>query len=182
MFNLNDLALCGDDVRVADTVIWKHPHLAALGSHIAIDDFLYLTTGIDIGDYCHISSHVSIVGGVTALLHMGNFSHLAAGAKLIVYGDENLGEGLVSPVIPSQYRDEMIGGTIVIGDFVSVLTNSVVAPGLTLGQGCVLAANSFANKNIPEWEIWGGSPARFIKRRRNDKMIAYAKELGYDYE
>jgi acetyltransferase-like isoleucine patch superfamily enzyme len=111
---------------------------------------------------------------------MGNFSHLAAGAKVIVYGDENLGAGLVSPIIPYRYRDKMVGGQVAIGDFVSVLTNAVVAPGVRLREGCVLAANSFAKADIPPWEVWGGSPARFLKRREKGNMIDFARELGYE--
>ena len=180
-FNYYGLRKFGEDVRISENVVWKHPNLASIGSHIAVDAYLYCTVSMVVGDYCHISSHVSIVGGENAVLTMGNFSHLAAGVKLIVYGDENLGEGLVSPVVPAKWRDKMVGGKIVIGDFVSVLTGAVVAPGVALGEGCLLAANSFAKKDIPAWEIWGGTPARFLKERRRDKMIQYAKELGYDY-
>jgi acetyltransferase-like isoleucine patch superfamily enzyme len=169
----------GEDVYVADNVVIKHPEEVALGSHVAIDDYFYLTTQFVMGDYCHISSHVSVVGGVHAMFRMGNFSHLAAGARVIVYGDENLGAGLVSPVIPDKYRDKMVGGSVVLEDFVSVLTNAVVAPGVRLREGCVLAANSFARVDIPPWEVWGGSPARFLKRREKGNMVAFAKKLGY---
>ena len=171
----------GEDVRIDEFAIIKHPLKMKIGSHVAIDAYFYCTVRLTVGDYCHISSHVSVVGGKDAALTMGNFSHLAAGAKLIVYGDENLGEGLVSPIVPAKWRDKMVGGEIIVGDFVSVLTNAVVAPGVTLGEGCVLAANSLAKQDIPAWEVWGGTPARFLKERRRDKMIQYAKELGYEY-
>jgi len=176
----------GTDIYIADNVVIKHPSNVKVGSHIAIDDFFYMTTALDMGSYCHISSHVSIVGGKTALLTMGNFSHLSAGARLIVMGDENLGSGLVSPVIPGFYRDKLVGGRIVIEDFVSVLTNAIVAPGVTLGEGCLLAAGGFAKTDIPPWEIWGGVPAKFLKTRSQGNMLKYAKMLqeqkglGYD--
>lgn len=172
----------GEDVRISNNVVIKHPELMQIGNHVAIDDYLYCTTQLIVGDYCHISAHVSIVGGASAVLTMGDFSHLAAGARLIVFGDENLGAGLVSPVIPMQYRDRMVGGNITIGNFVSVLTNAIVAPGVILGDGCLLAAGGFAKHDIPEWEIWGGVPAKFIKRRDKGRMIEYARKLGYDYD
>jgi len=37
--------------------------------------------------------------------------------------------------------------------------------GIELGRGCVIAANSVVACSIPEYEVWGGSPARFIKHR-----------------
>jgi galactoside O-acetyltransferase len=179
MYNLSKLMGYGEDVYVSENVVIKHPKKVTLGSHVAIDDYFYLTTQLTIGDYCHISSHVSIVGGVLAKLSMGNFSHLAAGVRVIVYGDENLGAGLVSPVIPVAYRDNMVGGQVIIGDFASILTNAVVAPGVSIGEGGVLAAGGFAKENIPPWEVWGGLPARFLKRRERGRMIDFSGELGY---
>ena len=174
--------ILGEDVYIAKNVVIKHPERVWIGSHVAIDDYFYLTTQLVMGDYCHISCHVSVTGGKTAVLQMGNFSHLAAHASLIVYGDENLGDGLVSPVVPAEFRDSMVGGKITIGDFVTVATGAIVAPGITLEDGCLLAANSFAMQDIPEWEIWAGNPARFIRTRRKDIMIKNARALGYYYE
>ena len=181
MYNLYSLLNFGEDVYISDNVVIKNPKLMSIGSHVAIDDYFYCTVGVKIGSYCHISSHVSVVGGKTAYLDMGDFSHLAAGAKLIVYGDENLGEGLVSPVVPAQYRDKMVGGKIIVGAFVSVLTNAVISPGVTIGEGALVAANSFVRSDIPAWEIWGGTPAYFIKKRKRDIMVQQARELGYEY-
>jgi galactoside O-acetyltransferase len=181
MYDISKLAKHGEDVYIADNVVIKNPSTSVIGSHVAIDDYFYCTPSIKIGDYCHISSHVSIVGGAQANFRMGNFSHLAAGARLVVLGDENLGAGLVSPVIPKIYRDRIVGGYIFVMDFVSILTNAVVSPGVTMGIGSVLAANSFAKQDIPEWEVWGGSPARFLKKRDKGVMLEFARELGYGY-
>lgn len=181
MYDLTRLMAWGEDVYVAENVVIKHPEKVTLGSHVAIDDYFYLTTQFSMGDYCHISAHVSVVGGIRAKLRMGNFSHLSAGARVIVYGDENLGAGLVSPIIPEAYRDKMVGGEVTIGDFASVLTNAIVSPGVCLGEGSVLAAGGFAKVNIPPWEVWGGLPARFLKRREQGEMINFARELGYGF-
>ena len=139
MYNLTTLKKYGDDIFISDMVEIKRPHLVEIDSHVAIDAFLYCTTGLKIGSYCHISSHVSIIGGAVAWVRMGDFSHLATGAKLISFGDENLGGGLVSPLIPPQYRDNLVGGKIIIGNFVSILTNAVISPGIQIGKGAVVA-------------------------------------------
>jgi acetyltransferase-like isoleucine patch superfamily enzyme len=49
--------------------------------------------------------------------------------------------------------------------FAVVLCNAVVMPGVTLGEGAVLAAGAVATKDIPEWEVWAGVPARFLRKR-----------------
>jgi acetyltransferase-like isoleucine patch superfamily enzyme len=56
-------------------------------------------------------------------------------------------------------------GSVKLGKFSCVLTNAVVVPGVTLGRGAVLAAGSVALCDIPDWQIWGGVPARYLKQR-----------------
>ena len=53
---------------------------------------------------------------------------------------------------------------VVIGDNVWVGSHSVVLKGVVLGDGCIVAAGSVVTKSIPAGEIWGGVPAKYIKR------------------
>ena len=42
-----------------------------------------------------------------------------------------------------------------------------VLPGCKkIGNGCVVGACSVVTKDIPDYEVWAGNPARFIKRRK----------------
>lgn len=43
--------------------------------------------------------------------------------------------------------------------------NSVVLPGVELGVGCVIGANSVVTKNFPDYSILGGVPAKILKKR-----------------
>lgn len=54
---------------------------------------------------------------------------------------------------------------IVIGDNVFIGMDSVILKGVTIGDGAIIAARSVVVKDIPENEVWGGNPAKFIKRR-----------------
>lgn len=171
------IELRGSDVYIADTVIIKRPNLAQIGNHIAIDDFTYITTRIHIGSWVHISPHVSIIGGADSILVVGSFCTISAGARLICRGDAMLGDGLVGPLIPDRYRDTLIGGNIVIGNCCSIGTNAVIGPGTIVGEGAVVGANSYVNSNIPPWEIWVGSPAKYLKSRPKEIMLKYAKEM-----
>jgi len=40
-----------------------------------------------------------------------------------------------------------------------------VFPGVTLHEGAVLGAGGVATRDIPEWEIWAGVPAKFLMKR-----------------
>ena len=52
-----------------------------------------------------------------------------------------------------------------IGDGVWIGSRSVILDGVTIGENSIIAAGSIVNKNVPKFEIWGGCPARLIKKR-----------------
>ena len=54
---------------------------------------------------------------------------------------------------------------ITLRDGCWVGARSVVCPGVTIGEGAVLAAGGVTAKDIPAFEIWAGNPARFVKTR-----------------
>lgn len=54
---------------------------------------------------------------------------------------------------------------IIIKDDVWIGTSCVIMQGVTIGRGAVIGAGSVVNKSIPEYEVWAGVPARFIKIR-----------------
>jgi len=62
-FSKHLLKECGCDVRIAPSVVITHPDLVCIGDHVAIDDFVYVSTGLSIGKYSHIGPHSSIIGG-----------------------------------------------------------------------------------------------------------------------
>ena len=59
----------------------------------------------------------------------------------------------------------MIRGEIKIGNNVWVGANVTINMGVSIGDNSIIGANSFVNKNVPPNQIWGGSPAKFIKNR-----------------
>lgn len=42
--------------------------------------------------------------------------------------------------------------------------NSIIVKGVTIGNKSILAAGSVLTRDVPDFEIWGGNPARFIKK------------------
>lgn len=54
---------------------------------------------------------------------------------------------------------------ILIEDDVWIGTSCVILQGVSIGRGAIIAAGSVVNKSIPSNEVWGGVPARFIKKR-----------------
>jgi len=61
-------------------------------------------------------------------------------------------------------RDYIVAKPVVIEDDVFIGAESIILKGVTLGKGAVVAAGSVVTKDIPAGEIWGGNPAKFIKK------------------
>lgn len=47
-------------------------------------------------------------------------------------------------------------------------TGATILQGVTIGDGAVVAAGAVVTKNIPSYEVWGGVPAKFIKKRQKN--------------
>lgn len=58
---------------------------------------------------------------------------------------------------------------IKIGNGVWVGAEAYIGPGVTIGEGAVIAARSVVVKDVPAWTVVGGNPAKFIKERPVDK-------------
>lgn len=61
-------------------------------------------------------------------------------------------------------RSATYGKPIKIEDKVWLGINATVLPGVTLGYGCIVGANSVVTKNVPPMTIVAGNPARIIKK------------------
>ena len=61
------------------------------------------------------------------------------------------------------------GAAIDIGRDVWVGCHVTILPGVTIGDGAIIAAGAVVNKNVPSLEIWGGVPAQKIGRRGEEK-------------
>lgn len=60
---------------------------------------------------------------------------------------------------------EMLRKDVIIGNNVFIGMDSLIMKGVTIGNGAIIAARSVVTKDIPENEVWGGNPAKFIKKR-----------------
>lgn len=168
----------GEDVFISQNVEIRRPHLFTAGSHIAIDSGFYCTVEALFGDYVHIGPQVTVIGGQKTQLRLDGFNTIGAGSRILCASDEFLGEGLVG-MSPDEYRDVVTYAPVRFRMFASVGTNVVVHPGVTLAEGSVVGSCSLVTKDTEPWTIYFGTPARPVRARRSDKMIAAAKAMGY---
>lgn len=119
-----------------------------VGKNFRIGDNVHIAAAerIEVGDDCLLASKIFIT----------DLSH----------GDYGNGAEATDPSTPPNDRPltsspVKIGNNVWIGESVSILG------GVTIGDGCIIGANSVVSKSIPDNSIAVGCPARVIKRYDN---------------
>ena len=146
-----------------------------LGDDVTIDAYVSLIasgeirigSNVHIGAYCHLSGGEGIV--------MEDFSGLSQGVRIYTRSDDYSGRSLTNPTTPDDLKT-IARGAVRLGRHVIVGANSVILPGVTIGEGSAVGALSLVNRSLPPWEIWGGIPARRLgarDRRLLDLEAAY---------
>lgn len=124
-----------------------------------VDDFVILSGNIRIGRYVHVSCHASIIGEVV----MEDYSGISGGVRVYGKSDDYSGKWLTNPTVPSHLtnvdcRPVCIERHAIIG------ANSVILPGVRIGEGAAVGANSVIRKNVEPWTIVVGT-GKVIGRR-----------------
>jgi putative colanic acid biosynthesis acetyltransferase WcaF len=65
----------------------------------------------------------------------------------------------------SSLRRPLTHAPIRIADHAWVCAQAIIYPGISLGEGAVVAAGSIVTKDVNAWEVVGGNPAKLIKSR-----------------
>jgi putative colanic acid biosynthesis acetyltransferase WcaF len=60
----------------------------------------------------------------------------------------------------------LITAPITISDGVWIGARATILPGITIGEGAIVAANAVVTKNVPAWAVVVGNPAKIIKYRK----------------
>ncbi|MBL7919636.1 MAG: acyltransferase [Bacteroidia bacterium] len=178
-YDYSQLKKCGKDVFISERAEIRRPQLVSVGNHVAIDSGVYITTQAEIGDYTHISPYITVIGGAKSKLIVEDFVTIAAGSRIIAGSDKFLGDGFTSVTAPEEYRDTVEFSTVCLKKFSGIGTNVVIMPGVTIAEGSVIGACSLVTKDTEPWTIYMGVPAKAVKKRNKEKMIEYAKKLGY---
>src|SRR5712671_6903602 len=106
------------------------------GTNIIIDDFvlIYARAKMRIGDNVHIACFSSITGGAEFV--MEDFSGLSQGCRIMTGSEDFKDWGFGNPTIYEMYRN-VTRAPVRIGKFCIVGANSVVLPGVTIGEGAM---------------------------------------------
>ena len=108
-------------------------------------------------DYCCIGQYNQIQAFNT--IEIGKYCHFATNVTMIAGSHNN------DDFAPKSNQEIIIGPGCWFGAGVTVLG------GVKIGKGCIIGAGSVVNKDIPDFSIVAGVPARIIKKREPSERI-----------
>jgi acetyltransferase-like isoleucine patch superfamily enzyme len=128
--------------RISSSAVLMNRPALSMGDHIWVWHYSILdaTAGLTIEQGCQIGAWVGI------------FTHGSQNAIRL------LGEQFVH--IPNQERSGYTRGTVHIGAYSFIAAGAKILPGVTLGKGCLVGAESLVTKDLPDYAIAVGSPAQ----------------------
>ena len=142
-------------------------------SNISVDDFSYLGWGLElhategsiqIGKRCHLTGWILGHEGVS----IGDY--VACGGSLLSATDSHHeGHRMAGSMIPMEQRN-LRRGKIVVEKDAFISRQTVIMPGVTIGEGAVVAPFSTVVGKVKPWTVVSGTPARQIGMRDEVKF------------
>ena len=118
---------------------------------------------IDSPSKLKIGNNVSVNRG--CILHAGGEIEIGndvlIGPAVIIYSQNHSYRDLSKKIINQGYNTKKVN----IGSNGWIAANAIILPGVTIGEGAVVAAGSVVTKDVDPNTIVGGNPAIFIKNR-----------------
>ena len=152
----------------------KRPYLIYRGNKVP------MTTRVDSGctmTYCKVGDYSYIRSGA-------QFNHAIIGNYCSFAADVQIG-GMEHPLEEFStsarlFREQCVSNKdTIIGNDVWVAAGSIIRQGVRIGDGAVVGANSFVNKDVPPYAIVAGSPAKVLKYRFEEAMQEKIKESRF---
>ncbi len=162
IFSTDDFSKIGDYVVIEPGVLVFHPEHIEIGDRVYVghqtilkgyhENTMCIGSGTWIGQQCFFHS----AGGIT----IGEDVGIGPGVKILT-STHDISE-MDKPII---YASQLIQKPVVIKSGSDIGVNAVIMPGVTIGEGAQIGAGAVVTKDVPDYEIWAGVPAKKISKR-----------------
>ena len=155
--------------------------------NIIVGDYTYYDDNGGAEDFeKHVTHHYEFIGDK---LIIGKFCAIGKGVEFIMNGANhrmnsastypfNIMGGGWERVTPS-LKDLPIKGDTVVGNDVWIGQNVTVLPGVHIGDGAIIGANSVVSKDVQPYTVVGGNPIKLIRRRFDDGTTEFLLGLKW---
>lgn len=151
-----------------------------LGRHVGFVPGSFLSLGDDlyIGDRCTFEIYVNSEARVSigSNTWLSRDLHLQCAAQVTIGRNVLVGEfvsirdtthSYLDPMVPIKNQTD-VSSPVIMEDDVWIGRGCLIqakAPGIVIGRGAIVGANSVVTSSIPPMEVWGGTPAKMLKQR-----------------
>ncbi len=125
-------------------------------------------------------------------LIIGKFCMIASGVSFIMNGANHLVESISSypfAIFGNGWKEAMDNkfypnkGNTIVGNDVWIGHNVTIMPGISIGDGAIIATNSTITSNVEPYTIVGGNPAKLIRNRFDEEVTKLLLEIKWwDWE
>jgi virginiamycin A acetyltransferase len=122
-------------------------------------------------------------------LIIGKFCSIASGARFLFNGGNHKSESLINypfAIFKELWDHDLYiteswdnKGDIIIGNDVWIGHDAVIMSGTTIGNGARIATGAIVTKNVGQFEVVGGVPAKLIKRRFDTETIKLLEKIQW---
>lgn len=139
---------------------------------------------VHIGSWTYGQPHIYL-GAREYHVYIGKFCSIADNVKMIIGGEHRTDWVTTYPFgceidgfrpNPAYYAAK---GDIHIGNDVWIGMNATILSGITVGDGAVIGADSVISRNVEDYEIVAGNPARHIRYRFSEEQVDALKRIRW---
>lgn len=154
-------------------VVGEYSYVHSFGNPTKFEDERVLYHFAELGDRLVIGRYCAIAHGATFMMNGAN--HPLAGISTYPFWKFGLDWQATTPA-PGELP---FRGDTVVGHDVWIGYEAVIMPGVTIGNGAIIAARAVVTSDVAPYTIVGGNPARVIKQRFSDEQIALLQQIAW---
>ena len=139
-------------------VFWAKRIIKSTGNNVNIEKGAVFTPEVSIGNNSGIGINCELWGEII----IGD--DVMMGPEIVIYTSGHSHKRVDLPMI-KQGGDEC--KKVIINDDCWIGRRAIIMPGVTIGKGSIIGAGAVVTKDVPEYSIVGGVPAKVIKNRKN---------------
>jgi len=129
-----------------------------IGNNCRIMKNVYIGSGrdIEIGNYCRINE-------LSRLCNVKIGNYVMIGRETIILGMSHKHDKVDMPM---ERQEKKMSKQSIIEDDVWLGARVMIMPGVHIKKGCIIASNAVLTKDTEEYGVYGGVPAKLIKKRK----------------
>lgn len=140
--------------------------------------YRFIAKGVSIGENCSFIGKNISFSSEPYLIKIGNRVRVSFDVCFVTHDGGTY-------VLRNENPETCIYGSIIVNDNVFIGARSIIMPNVIIGKNVIIGAGSIVTKDIPDNQVWGGTPAKFIctideYKKKNKSKFSYIVNEPYE--